>query len=170
MPKPLLLGDAAFDAERIDELERTQAHWDNSYVPGYGELRRDNELRIAKGQRPIEHDRLQWIRVGRPNGEDVHNNDMLTWHMMGYQFATAKDLSDRGWGMPPTAHVDAGGRIRRDDLALALVPAAIAKRNADRQAAINAEFHNDALTAVPRHLDVIESTSRRIGDLADAND
>jgi len=136
--KPLMVGDAIFDAERIESYRNVEASWDRSYVPGYGEKRRENELRVRSGKKAIPMPRLQWLRVSRLGNEDVDRKDMLEWALLGYRFVNEEDLESLGFEMPPTAHVDAGGLIRREDLALAFVDAEQAARNAERQAAINA--------------------------------
>lgn len=133
MPKPILWGDKTFDAERIEEYRRLERNWDRSYVPGYSEIRRDNEIRVKEGDKPIPHDRLQWVRVSRTGGNDVDHKDLLEWGMLGYQFCTEDDLLERGWKMPPTAHVAADGTIRREDLALAIVDKETARLNKEYQ-------------------------------------
>ena len=148
MAKPLLFGDTTLDADRIDEIRsQDAAGWDRSYVPGYGEQRRSNELRVRDGKKPIPLDRLQWIRLNHIDGKEVGERDMLQWALDGYQFITLQELKDRGYGMPPTAYVDSQGRIRREDLALAFVDNAQARKNKDRQDAEKAAFHSDKMQA-----------------------
>jgi hypothetical protein len=136
MPKPLLFGDATFDADRMEEFMDLDTQWDRSYVPGYSELRRNNEL-AALPNSTLKHipipARLQWVRISRTGGEDVDRKDLLEFGRLGYQFVMAdsndkggylrssKDLTQYNYGFPPTAYVSNDGLIRREDLALAIV-------------------------------------------------
>jgi len=141
MAKPLLFGDSTLDADRIAQIRgQDDQGWDRSYVPGYSEQRRANELRVRDGLKPIPMDRLQWIRLSHVDGREVGDRDMLGWALDGYQFITVQELKDRGYGMPPTAYVDTQGRVRREDLALAFVDNAQARLNKDRQDAERAAF------------------------------
>lgn len=170
MPKPLLFGDATFDAKRIEAMRQVESEWDNSYVPGYSEARRDNELRVRDGKKPIAIPRLQWLRVGHLDAKDVGNKDMLEWARLGYQFVTEEDLKSWGFAMPPAAHVAADGRIRREDVALAFVSPEQHAANVARQAQINGEFHaapSRYRGARGADINVDESTSRRIADISE---
>ena len=147
MAKPLLFGDATLDADRIEEIRaQDDIGWDRSYVPGYSEVRRANELRVRDGKRPVEQDRLQWIRLNTSDGKEVGDRDMLGWALTGYQFITVQEMKDRGFGMPPTAYVDTQGRIRREDLALAFVDYAQSRKNIDREAVTRAAFQAEKPT------------------------
>jgi hypothetical protein len=161
MAKPLLFGDATLDAARIEEMRAIEGQWDRSYVPGYGEARRKNEWLIRDGKKPIPMDRLQWVRVGHVDGREVGDRDMLDWALNGYQFITKQELTDRGWGMPPTAYVDSQGRIRREDLALAFVDAKQAAKNRERQEAIDAEFMEGRVQSASPENSEIEWESRQ---------
>lgn len=134
MGKPLLFGDKTFDGDRIDEIRKVDDMWDRSYVPGYGERRRENEWLVRDGKKPVPTIRLQWIRIGHVDGREVGDRDMLEWAMNGYQFITKEELKQNGYGMPPTAYVDSQGRIRREDLALAFIDEEQAAKNVARQA------------------------------------
>lgn len=136
MGKPLLFGDPTLDASRIESIRRLDDTWDRSYVPGYSEARRANEWAVRDGKKPIPMDRLQWIRIGHTDGREIGDRDMLEWALNGYQFITESELKSRGWGMPPTAFVDSQGRIRREDLALAFVDEAQARKNVERRNAL----------------------------------
>lgn len=171
MSKPLLWGDTTLDAKRIEEMRAIEAAWDRAYVPGYSEARRDNELAVRDGKRPRTIPRLQWVRVGHLDAKDVGNKDMLEWAFLGYRFVEEKDLKEWGFGMPPAAHVDASGKIRREDAALAYVDAEQHARNVARQAQVNAEFHAQA--EEPRRgergADIeVSSTVRRLADISEA--
>lgn len=139
--KPLLFGSARLDATAIEDIERFEAQgFDNSYVPGYSEQRIKNELAVRDGHKPIPTDRLYWARVSRTDGSDVDYREAVTVSRLGYRACTFEDLKERGWGMPPGAHLAADGTIRREDTALAIVDSDRARKNKDRQDAINAEF------------------------------
>ena len=148
MAKPLLFGDATLDADRIEEIRaQDDIGWDRSYVPGYSETRRANELRVRDGKKPIPQDRLQWIRLNHTDGKEMGDRDMLGWAMQGYQFITMAELEARGFGMPPTAYIDTQGRIRREDLALAFVDNTQAQKNKARQEAEKLATQNSKLQA-----------------------
>ena len=134
MSKPLLFGDTTLDADRIEEIRALDYVWDRSYVPGYGELRRENEHRVKRGEKPLPCPRLQWIRLNQLDGREVGDRDMLEWAMNGYRFMDQTELEQFGFRLPPTGYVDAQGRIRREDLALAFVDEEQARKNKERRA------------------------------------
>jgi len=105
---------------------------DASFVPGYSNVRRENELRRVKGLPLLPQPaRAQWIRVTRRSGEFVATNDegMSEWMRLGYVACGLDDLDRLGWSMPPTAQVGEDGLIRRGDLALFYVDAERAAEN-----------------------------------------
>jgi len=141
--KPLMYGDATFDIDRLDELDRIEMNFDSSYVEGYSEAKMENESRMANGLSPISMPKLLWIRVSTPDGLDTMA-DRGRWARYGYQFVVGdhKDQScqcllDLGWGglkgVPAAAHVSRDGLIRREDLALCIVDSEIAERNRQRR-------------------------------------
>lgn len=139
--KPLLFGSAGLDAKAIEDIEKFEAMgFDNSYVPGYSEQRILNELAVRDGHKPTAIDRLYWARVSRTDGSNVDYREAVTVGRLGYRACTVDDLKERGWGMPPGAHVATDGTIRREDTALAIVDSDRARKNKDRQESINAEF------------------------------
>ncbi len=143
--KPLMFGDAAMDAQRVEAAREIYENWDHSYVRGYSEQRRENEKLVARGREPVKMDRLQWIRVSKVNGQDTDMRDRGTFMRLGYQFVigehdkqTCQDFIDRKWGAPATgvpdaAYVAPDGTIRREDSALAIVDYEQAQRNLDRK-------------------------------------
>jgi len=147
MPKPLLYGDATFDADRMQEFMDLDTQWDRSYVPGYSEKVRYNDLAPVQGHEPVNIPaRLQWVRVSRTGGDDVDRKDLLEFGRLGYEFVMAdsngkggylrssKDLSQYDYGFPPTAYVSSDGLIRREDLALAIVDGDRAQINREARA------------------------------------
>ena len=141
MPKPLLLGDATFDAQRMEDIESIHANWDNSYVPGYSEARQRNELLQRDGKKPVPIPRAQWVPIGNVKGGAIDRRAILPYARLGYQWTTTDDLESLGWGMPPTAYVAEDGTIRREDTALAHVSAERAAYNAAKQKRENEVFH-----------------------------
>ena len=129
MSKPLLFGDTGLTSEQADHNREMMKRWDSSYVPGYSEKKHENEILVAKGRKPVPIPRLQWIRVVGTHGEDVGTAEMIEWYHLGYQFATKEDMDSMGFGMPPGASIDAAGRIRRIDSALAFVDEERAEAN-----------------------------------------
>lgn len=141
--KPLMYGDATFDVDRLDEIERVEMNYDNSYIEGYSEARMENDIRMRQGLEPIEMDRLLWIRVSTTEGLDSMS-DRGKWARLGYQLVMGdhKDQScqcllDRSWGgpkgLPASSHVSRDGMIRREDSALAIVDSEVARRNRERR-------------------------------------
>ena len=165
--KPLLFGDKTFDAERLDDVAFAEDNWDYSYVPGYSEQRRENELLVKDGKKATPIDKLYWARVGGVDGGTPDYRQRVGTQRLGYRACTVEDLKERGWAFPPAAYEAADGTIRRDDLALAIVDNARAEKNRVRQEHINAEFHGTQRLAA----DNIKSLSRvdgRVQDLSDA--
>jgi len=139
--KPLLFGNASLDAQALEDIEKFEGEsFDYSYVPGYSEQRRINEYAVRDGKRPVPLDKLYWARAQRADGTDVDTREATTVMRLGYRACTLDDLKERGWGMPPAAHVAADGSIRQQDTVLAIVDSDTARRNQVRQARVNAEF------------------------------
>lgn len=141
--KPLLFADNPFFDERLDDLEFSGTNWDASYVPIYSDLKRENDIRISQGKKPLPMPRLYWGRVNKPDGSQIQGSDegMLQLFQLGYKACGIEDLENAGFKMPPTAHVGADGLIRRGvDLALFIVDAERADRNRARQRALNEEY------------------------------
>jgi len=140
LTKPLMYGDATYDVDRLDEMDRVEMNWDGSYIEGYSEAKMDNEVRMSQGLEPIKMPKLLWIRVSTTEGLDTMA-DRGKWARYGYQFVVGdhKDQScqcllDLGWGdknsgLPAAAHVSRDGLIRREDTALTIVDSEIAERN-----------------------------------------
>jgi len=167
--KPMLFGSATMDADALHKMdEMDDAGYDNSYVPGYSEERRKNELRVRDGQSASNIDHLYWVRTSRVDGSDVDYRDAVAVSRLGYRAATVDDLSERGWAMPPAAHIGADGLIRREDLALAIVDKDIAKKNKDRLARKNAEFEGQTRQSETGVVTVATEKHGRSVSLADA--
>lgn len=136
--KPLLFAENPFTDERLGRLEEIEQDWDGTYVPGYSEARRENDIREAKGQKRVSMPKLYWARVTsgdeyiRPNDEGMMGTLRLGFRAMGLD-----DLESHGFGMPPDAHVDEQGLIRRGDTALFYVDSDRAEKNRDRQRRLN---------------------------------
>jgi len=169
MSKPFMVGDATFDAERLDSIDWIDAHSDRSYVPGYSEARRDNEKAIAEGrpQDVKKIPRLQWVRTSRPDGRDVDMRDMLEYARLGYEMCTEEDLEEHGFKFPPTAYSAADGTIRREDTALAICSWERAQKNERHQQSINERFHGQGVVASGFES---EHRTRRQGTLDDMMD
>lgn len=133
--KPLVFVDNPFDDERMDAAEGFEGEWDNSYVPGYSEARRENELREARGEKRVPLPKLYWARVSKGDGSFLGESDegMMQTLQLGYKATGQDDLESMGFGMPPQASVDENGLIRRGDSALFHVSEDRAKRNRERK-------------------------------------
>lgn len=139
--KPLLFGNARLDATALEDIEKFEGEgFDYSYVPGYSEQRRINEHAVRDGHKPQPLDKLYWARATRTDGTNVDYREATTVVRLGYRACTIDDLRERGWGMPPAAHIAADGSIRREDTVLAIVDSGTAQKNKNRQERANAEF------------------------------
>ena len=133
--KPLIFAESAYGTERLDDMEFADRQWDASYVPGYSELRIENERAVREGRKPVPMPRLQWVRVKKTDGvSTVGTTDegMLEWIRLGYRACGVDDLREHGFGWPPAAGAGPSpdGLIRRGgDLALFIVDDKIAERN-----------------------------------------
>ena len=139
--KPLLFADNPLNDARVSGSEGLGS-MDASFVPGYSNVRQNNDLRRAKGQKPLpQNARAQWVRVTRKSGEYVSTSDegMMEWMRLGYVACGLDDLKRLGWSMPPTAQVGEDGLIRRGDLALFYVDAERAEENRAEQRGTNVE-------------------------------
>lgn len=159
--KPLMFGDKTLDFEQLEAFDQImEAGWDSAYIPGYSDKRRENEIRVKEGQKPIPLPlRFQWIRASTVNGKAVATTEMYNWARLGYRKATKDVLEENGYGMPPAAFVNPDGDIMKEDLVLAFVPEDIARRNQSRQNQINAEFQG---FAAEDHIEVEERTDKRV--------
>ena len=79
--KPLMYGDATYDVDRLDEMERVETNWDNSYIEGYSEAKTQNDIRMGKGLEPIKIPKLLWIRVPTVDGRD-HMSHRDKWQKL----------------------------------------------------------------------------------------
>jgi hypothetical protein len=158
--KPVLWGNNTTDSAQIHEEDNyAWEHFTPGYTPGYSEVVKVNqlaqstvlttaqkeklykELRARPRELPM---RLKWVRVSGPDGGRSYNAnvDLATWRRLGYRPCTIDVLTNAGMKVPPTAHVETDGTIRREDVALWYVDAARARRNEIEQARINADFHS----------------------------
>ena len=165
--KPLLFGDKTFDAERLDDVAFAEDNWDWSYVPGYSEQRRENDLLVRDGKKATPMDRLYWARVGGVDGGTPDYRQRVGTQRLGYTACTKEELEARGWGFPPAAYEGPDGMIRRDDLALCIVGNDRAEKNRIRQEQINAEFHGTPRLA-SEHIQSLSRVDGRVQDLSDA--
>lgn len=154
MAKPALFADSRSPADRFDP-NKTRGN-DPSYVPGYSEIVQANDIDASddvtfltahkdakEGSRkkedwykkigahpqklPVE---LSWQRTSGINGERSYTADkqMADAQDEGWSTITRQELEDLGYGMPPSAHVDADGLIRRRDTALCVRDGEVARR------------------------------------------
>lgn len=133
--KPLLFAENPFDDGRTPAAGTIDSEWDGSYVPGYSEAVRENDLRRARGEDPVPIPKLYWARVTGSDGEYVSQQaeGMFQTLRLGYKAMGLEDLERFGYGMPPMATVTEDGLISRGDLALFYVSPERAKQNRERQ-------------------------------------
>lgn len=119
---------------------------DTSWIPGYSEIVRANEIAAADdltwniqhretgitkrqmyeviGAQPRELPvEFRWLRVVGINGGNSPNADKerAAFTKRGYRTVTRAELERWGLGLPPHAFEDGSGMIRRDDVALFVV-------------------------------------------------
>lgn len=148
--KPVILPDYTKDTEREEALDFDPSIFDQSdpsWIPGYSEIVQANDIEAAddltfRNQHSSTnitkeylysniikaHPRklpvvFRWLRVAGPNGLNSYNadRDRMDYTKRGYRLAKQEDLTGNGFGLPPAAHVEADGTIRRDDVALFVV-------------------------------------------------
>lgn len=152
MAKPLIFPDNRSAADRFDP-SNVKGH-DPSYVGGYSEIVQANDIAASDdlkflnahagtrtkrkedvykliGTGPQELDcQLSWQRVASPSGSHSYSAavQLMNAEQEGWRAATLDDLKNRGFGMPPTAHVAADGTIRRLDTALHIRDGEVARK------------------------------------------
>lgn len=133
--KPLLFAENPFDDGRTPAAGTLESEWDGSYVPGYSEAKRENDIRKAKGQEPVPIPKLYWARVTGSDGEYVNQTDegMFQTLRLGFKAMGVEDLERYGYGLPPMAKVTEDGLISRGDLALFYVSPERAEQNREKQ-------------------------------------
>lgn len=164
--KPMIFADDPL--EGMDEtLDLRAGNWDTSYVRGYSELKKENQLRERDGKAPLPLPRLQWVRISKGDS-DVSETDegMLSWRRLRYRACGTDQLKelaeeywpDYGYEFPPTAHVASDGTIRRGDLALFFIPPRLAEMNRMDEAAAKKE-HDERVKGLdaPDGVEVIEN-------------
>lgn len=143
--KPLFFPDSRGPAARIDM--ETLRNNRPGYIPGYDEIVKANEIAASDDFKFLEAHRnapsggirtkedayrvigaspkkldveFGWERVSGVAGGRSHAADVqiAVARAEGWVPATFEELEKRGFGMPPNAHVDAEGLIRRKDVAL----------------------------------------------------
>lgn len=166
--KPLLFGENPFEDLRVDGMDLPDTV-DASYVPGYSDVRRLNELRRVKGEPLLpQKGRAQWVRITRKSGDFVNESDegMTEWMRLGYRACGLDDLQRLGWGMPPAATVGPDGLIRRGDAALFFVDADRADENrAIRRAELKAEAEQEMAISNPEVHEIKEERVTKRGSL-----
>lgn len=144
MPVPLILTQPASEfggiVTSVDFNDASIMDRDMSYVPGFSDLRRARDLKVAeyvnhkaqKGDIPELPVNMRWARNqskdGKPDSSKVYGHSTK-----GYRFATKDDISPTNpWltACPPGADIGADGVIRKGDTALMVADKATAARNA----------------------------------------
>jgi len=129
--KPLLFATNPFDDARLDDPTFATGTRDIFYIPGYSELKSENETRASKGLPLKPCPRLYFARVSKKGGVAVAAGDegMVETLRLGYRACGLDDLEQYGFGFPLAANVGADGLIRIGDLALFIVGEDRANRN-----------------------------------------
>lgn len=159
MSKPFIFPDTKNDIEKFHEAaaEAAAGVFDSSYIPGYSEIVKANEIHAADdyefhqahrnavsgarskedwyriiGARPQPLEvYFNWFRVASVNGTNSYTADLEVANhtRRGWRLAKLEDdLLRRGYGKPPAAQIDASGAIRRLDMALFVIDAALEDR------------------------------------------
>ena len=116
-----------------------QAGADHSYVPGYSDLRKARDLKMAEHRNglckrsdvPNLPVRLQWTRSMRVAGNEPDSTKEIQAGNDGYRTATKADIG-QPWltELPAGAKIVAGGAIRKGDVTLMVCDAPRAAKNA----------------------------------------
>ena len=116
-----------------------QAGADHSYVPGYSDLRKARDLKMAEYRNgkckrsdvPNLPVRLQWTRSMRVAGNEPDSTKEIQAGNDGYRLVTKTDIGQE-WlkELPAGAKVVAGGAIRKGDVTLMVCDAPRAAKNA----------------------------------------
>lgn len=144
MPVPLILSQPASEfgdlTQTVDFNDPQVMDRDMSYVPGFSDLRRARDLKIAeyvnhKASRadiPELPVNMRWARNqskdGKPDSSKVFGHNTK-----GYRMATKADISPTNpWltQLPPGAEIGADGVIRKGDTALMVATKEQAAKNA----------------------------------------
>ncbi len=154
MPVPLILSQPASEfGDHIDSAAFADPNImdrDMSYVPGFSDLRRQRDLKVAeyvnhrcaKSDIPELPVNVRWGRnqkiAGTPDSSKIFGHSLN-----GYRAATTKDISDTpgSWlrAMPPGAESNADGTIRKGDTILLVATKERAATNARRKAEATAQ-------------------------------
>lgn len=157
--KPVLFGQTTSDTEQFHEGDSLA--WENftpSWVPGYDEHVKANTIEGNRHLSRSQKDtllqqlgaapkqltaRVAWVRARGVDGGRSYNAsiDQSGWRRKGYRPATTADLEQHGFQLPPTAHVDVDGTIRREDCDLWIVDESRARAFDRMHAEYNAQFH-----------------------------
>lgn len=123
---------------------------DQSYVPGFSEMRRDRDMKVAefhagsisRADVPSLPVNLRWARnqnrQGNPDNSKPYNHSRK-----GYRLVTAKD-EGQAWftQIPPGAQIGADGSIRNGDCVLMVASAQDAARSEHAKRALTQERIN----------------------------
>ena len=133
-----VLDDASF-------YETGGADRDNTYVPGFSDMRRARDLEIAAvasgkkdrrdanlGPLPVN---CRWSRTHRVAGNTPDNRKQIMAGNDGYRAANGDQVGKVPWltKLPPGATIDADGSIRKGDCILMVTDGKNAARNVARR-------------------------------------
>lgn len=143
---------------------------DQTYVPGFSDLRRARDLEIAdvaSGRKPAHEAKidalpvnLRWVRNSTPRDGAPDTRKQTASGNLGYTLVSKDAIGKEAWltKLPPGARITADGAIQKGDTVLMVADAKTAARNAARKAAQTRRQTNDAAAAAGGLLDV--STKR----------
>lgn len=185
--KPLVFAGSTTDSQQLHEGDEfAWEHFTPAWVPGYDEHVKANEIarnpRLTRGQKekllqdlgaaPKELSaRVAWVRARGADGGRSYNAsiDQASWRRKGYRPATVEDLAQHQLVLPPTAHVDTDGTIRRVDCDLWIVDESKARAFDRMHAQMNADFHSlkaaETQDGEVPYIDVLEEERRNAIDL-----
>lgn len=122
---------AANDIAKADDLLFREQHKNALRPNGKQGLTKDDVFRqLGTGPRVLDHE-FRWLRVSGPNMSRTYSADAQLSYAVndqGFRLATEDDLKSRGYGMPPAAHLDGEGKIRRLDVALYIRSGEVARK------------------------------------------
>ena len=139
---------------------------DQTYVPGFSDLRRARDLEIAdvaSGRKPAHEAKiaplpvnLRWVRNSTPRDGAPDSRKQVASGNLGYTVVSKDAIGKEPWltKLPPGAKIMPDGSIQKGDTVLMVTDAKTAARNAARKAAQTRRQTNDAAAAVGGLLDV----------------
>lgn len=155
-------GDVVEDASFYDV---GGADRDLTYIPGFSDMRRANDLEraaVASGAKPKHEAHIQplpvnmrWTRTVSPRGAPDGRKQLSTANL-GYKAVHKDEIGKHPWlkALPPGATINADGTIQKGDTQLMICDGKTAARNVARRQLQTQRLTDEAKAAAGGLLDV----------------